>query len=471
MDYQEKMESPRLAIESLQPYVPTRTRGRRRRRVGIACIAILLFELFCGATYHAGPIYNKYYANILLHAGLLNPAEKAEIVLKANPLIDGHNDLLILLRMLYGNQIYSTEFPTLFENGGLPGHVDIPRLEAGLVGGAFWSAFVPCPANVSDYSDANYGASVRATLDQIDLFHRLSAQYPTQFTLSPNAAAAEKAFFSGRLISPLAIEGLHQIGNSVANLRLYHQLGVRYATLTWNCHNIYADAALISSSEDDLSVAKPLWGGVSPAGRKLVEEMNRLGMLVDLSHVSVDTMRDVLGGSPEKGWEGSIAPPIFSHSSAKALCPHPRNVPDDILQLVKKKNGLVMVNFAPDFVSCKAGNSSSGLPEFVEETNTLDHVVEHILHIGNLIGFAHVGLGTDYDGIPNTPRGLEDVSKFPDLVAELIRRGVSMDDAGKVVGRNLLRVWKQVDEVAKKLQKERLPLEDELDLSEMGVFA
>ncbi|GAB7349568.1 hypothetical protein MBLNU459_g0262t2 [Dothideomycetes sp. NU459] len=341
------------------------------------------------------------------------------------------------------------------------GHVDIPRLDEGKVGGSFWSAFVPCPANGSDFSDANYAPYVKATLEQLDLYHRLSAQYPKYFTPPPNALAAEHAFGAGKLISPIGIEGLHQIGNSISTLRLYHQLGVRYATLTWNCHNIYADAALVSNSAGETIVAPPLWNGVSLAGRALIREMNRMGMLVDLSHVSEATMRDVLGGNPD--WEGSLAPPIFSHSSAKAICPHPRNVPDDILELVRERNGVVMVNFAPDFISCRAGNASSGLPDYVDETNTLDQVVRHIMHIGDLIGYDHVGLGTDYDGIPSTPRGLEDITKFPDLVAELLKQGVSEKDAGKIVGRNILRVWKEADKVAAKMQKEGVqPLEDQV---------
>lgn len=305
---------------------------------------------------------------------------------------------------------------------------------------------------------------MKATLEQLDLYHRLSAQYPKYFSPPPTASAAEHAFKAGNLISPLGIEGLHQIGNSISTLRLYHQLGVRYATLTWNCHNIYADAALVSNSAGETVVAPPLWHGVSPAGRALIREMNRIGMLVDLSHVSENTMRDVLGGNSD--WDGSVAPPIFSHSSAKAICPHPRNVPDDVLKMVKKRRGVVMVNFAPDFISCKAGNSSSGLPDYVDETNTLDQVVKHIMHIGELIGYDHVGLGTDYDGIPSTPRGLEDVTKFPDLVAKLLKCGVSKTDAGKIVGRNILRVWKEADKVAAKMQKEGVvPLEDEVKLS------
>lgn len=190
--------------------------------------------------------------------------------------------------------------------------------------------------------------------------------------------------------------------------------------------------------------------------------MNRLGMIVDLSHTSVDTMLDVLGGNPEK-WEGSRAPVIFSHSSAFAVCPHPRNVPDHVLELVKRTGSLVMVNFSPDFVSCRESGREDGLPDFDEENATLEHVVDHIVYIGELIGYEHVGLGSDFDGIPTTPKGLDDVSKFPDLVAELLRRGVGDADAGKVVGGNLLRVWGEVDEVAARLQKEGTPvLEDDL---------
>jgi len=318
-----------------------------------------------------------------------------------------------------------------------------------------------CPKDGSDFSDKAYAPIVKATLEQIDLFQRLSVKYPEYFTLSRSAKEAEHAFANGKLISPLAIEGLHQIGNSLSTLRLYHSLGVRYSTLTWNCHNKYADAAVVY--EDGKFVAsKPLHGGVSKAGQQLILEMQRLGMIIDLSHVSVDTMRDVLGGSPEKGWKGSIAPPIFSHSSAKAICPHPRNVPDDILKLVKKRKGLVMVNFSPDFISCKDTDAASGIPEFVNATSDLAQVVKHITYIGELIGYDHVGIGTDYDGIESVPRGLEDVSKFPDLVTALLEAGVSAKDAAKLVGRNLLRVWHEVDAVAAKLQKEIDPVEESL---------
>lgn len=303
---------------------------------------------------------------------------------------------------------------------------------------------------------------VKATLGQLDLFKRLGERYPKYFTPSTTSAEAIKAFENGRLISPTAIEGLHQIGNSVSTLRLYHQLGVRYATLTWNCHNKYADAALEIGEDFITKIATPFWKGLSPAGRDLIKEMNRLGMLVDLAHVSQDTMRDVLVGNGDGKWNGSLAPPIFSHSSAHAICPFPRNVPDDILQLVKQRNSVVMVNFNPDFISCVPGKTPSDLPEFFPANSTLHQVVRHIKHIGDLIGYDHVGIGTDYDGIESTPTGLEDVSKFPDLFAELLRQGISDEDAAKIAGRNILRVWKEADRVAKELQTYLLPLEDDV---------
>jgi membrane dipeptidase len=297
--------------------------------------------------------------------------------------------------------------------------------------------------------------------------NRLRAAYPAVFSPAGDSSTAMEAFKKGQLISPLGIEGLHQIGNSAANLRAYYDLGVRYATLTHNCGNKYADAAVW---EAPMRKAPPFWGGVSPEGRKLIGEMNRMGMIVDLSHTSVDTMVDVLGGG-ESGWEGSRAPVIFSHSSAYALCPHPRNVPDHVLKLVKERNSLVMVNFAPDFVSCVESGREDGLPDFYPANSTLGHVVDHVVHIGELIGYDHVGFGSDFDGIASTPEGLDDVSKYPDLVAELLSRGVSDEDAAKVVGANLLRVWKDVDHVASELQKKGEPvLEDDLPKLKFDLF-
>ncbi|RWA11257.1 hypothetical protein EKO27_g3853 [Xylaria grammica] len=288
---------------------------------------------------------------------------------------------------------------------------------------------------------------------------RLQAAYPDSFSGIVNSESAKAAFKQGKLISPSGIEGLHQIGNSAANLRRFHTMGVRYATLTHNCGNIFADAALW---ENPFRKAPAYWGGVSPKGRQLINEMNRIGMIVDLSHVSVDTMLDVLGGREQK-WAGSKAPVMFSHSSAYTLCPHPRNVPDDVLQLVKKRNSIVMVNFSPDFISCVDNGNSNGVPDLYPANNTLSHVADHIIYIGNLIGYDHVGLGSDFDGIQSTPEGLDDVSKYPDLIAELLRRGVSDQNAAKIAGGNILRVWADVENVAAKLQSRGEPvMEDDL---------
>lgn len=365
--------------------------------------------------------------------------------------------------MKYGNKIYSSDFIKRFALGGLIGHVDAPRLAEGQVGGTFWSVFVPCPEDSSDFSNENYAESVRMTYEQVDVMTRIQQEFNNVLSESPNGTTALREFRNGKAISPLGMEGLHSIGNSLTHLRSFYKLGVRYATLTHNCHNIYADAALVELPGGGVKKADPVWNGVSKQGRIAVSEMNRLGMIVDLSHVSHDTMRDVLGAAKDE-WIGSQAPVIFSHSSAYALCPHPRNPTDDILELVKKTDSMVMVNFYPQFISCTASDREDGLPDYYPENATLSHVANHIMYIGNLIGFDHVGLGSDFDGIESTPTGLEDVSKYPDLIAELLRRGVSDSDAAKVAGGNLLRVWKKVDEVALTLQSRGvLPAEDDID--------
>jgi membrane dipeptidase len=298
------------------------------------------------------------------------------------------------------------------------------------------------------------------TVEQVDLMSRIQKAFPEVFSTPPNGTTAMDAFRQGKIISPYGIEGLQSIGNSMAHLRMFYDLGVSYATLTHNCHNKYADAAIVEQPDGSLKVATPLWHGVSPAGQQVVAEMNRLGMIIDLAHVSVNTMRDVLGAGKTE-WAGSRAPVIFSHSSAHALCPHPRNVPDDILELVRQRNSIVMVNFAPDFISCHASGRDDGMPNVDYAHATIGRVADHIIHIGTVAGFDHVGLGSDFDGIPTVPKGLEDVSKFPDLIAELLRRGLTDEQAAKVAGGNLLRVWKEIDQVALKMQAEGvLPGED-----------
>ncbi|GIK05746.1 hypothetical protein Aspvir_009859 [Aspergillus viridinutans] len=388
--------------------------------------------------------------------------QRVDKILSDTPLIDGHDDLPIFIRAFFNNKIYADNFTVPFTQGNLKGHVDLPRLSKGKVGGTFWSVFVQCPKNWEDFSDATYTTSIRQTFEQVDVMSRLAKAYPDTFSLPPNGTTALQAFLDGKIISPYGIEGLHSIGNSLALLRDFYNLGVSYATLTHNCHNRYADAALTEQPDGSIKKAVPYWHGVSEAGKDLVYEMNRMGMVIDLAHVSVDTMRDVLGAGKDN-WSGSRAPVIYSHSSTYAICPHPRNVPDDVLELVKAKDSLVMVNFSPDFISCTASDNPDELPKTDMEHATLAKVADHIMHIGGLIGFDHVGLGSDFDGIMTVPRDLEDVSKFPDLIAELLRRGVSDEDAAKVAGGNLLRVWKRVDEVALKMQAEgALPVEDNI---------
>ncbi|KAI1776095.1 putative dipeptidase [Hypoxylon cercidicola] len=444
------------ATRTIEEAIPARSRPSFMKRA----ILIVSSLLVLGTLLH--PTSRRCYHHISNPYSGLHPEsieERVQKILSKTPLIDGHNDLAIFIRAMYNNHIYNESFTKPFEEGGLPMHVDLPRLRDGQNGGAFWSVYTPCPEKGNDYSDENYGPSVQFTLQQIDLMTRLQSAYPDDFSGVPvDTKAALAAFEKGKFVSPLGIEGLHQIGNSVANLRRFYDMGVRYATLTHNCGNLFADAALW---EGPTRAAPPVWNGVSPKGRELINEMNRIGMLVDLSHVSVDTMRDVLGGSKE--WAGSKSPVMFSHSSAFSVCPHPRNVPDDILQLVKEKNSVVMVNFLPDFISCVDKGAENGIPEFYPENNTLSHVVNHITYIGDLIGYDYVGLGSDFDGIPSTPEGLADVSKFPDLIAELLRRGVSDEDASKIAGGNILRVWGDAEKVAAKLQAEGEPvLEDDL---------
>ncbi|CEJ94526.1 hypothetical protein VHEMI10050 [[Torrubiella] hemipterigena] len=396
--------------------------------------------------------------NVLEDLNLYHTSFEAQAsrILAQTPLIDGHIDLPIVLRAKHNNRIQNDDFKNLFENGTLTGHVDLLRLRQGQSGGAFWSVYMPCPPNNEDFSDEQYTHTVQTTFEQIDIMNRLQAEYRRDFSGPINSDGVDKAFKAGKLISPLGVEGLHQIGNKASNVRQFYQLGARYITLTHNCHNKYADAAVL---ENPSRKAEPHWGGVSPQGREMIREMNRVGMIVDLAHVSEDTMRDVLCGNEE--WQGSMAPVIFSHSSAWSICPHPRNVKDHILQLVKKRNSVVMVTGLPDFISCVDAGNENGMPDFYPANSTLRQIARHIVYIGDLIGYDHVGIGTDFDGFFGPAKGFEDVTKYPALVAEMLRLGVSRKDAAKVVGGNVVRVWKEVDAIARELQKAREPvLED-----------
>lgn len=404
--------------------------------------------------------------------------ERAKAILSSTPLIDGHNDLAIFIRSEYKNNITSARFTREFAKGGMPLHVDLPRLRAGQVGGAFWSAFVLCPANASyDMTDSNYATAVSHTTEQIDLLRRLQEEYPNDFTPTANKASSNESDnmlakwrSSNRrsMFGQLSIEGLHQVPPTapMSTLRHYYALGVRMATLTWNCHNPFADASLVwNNFSAPLKVVngvfRPKEGAVTHRGRHVLREMNRLGMIIDISHTSYWTQKAVLSKN-EHGKRITRAPVVFSHSSAYTICPHPRNVRDDILDLVPHSNSLVMVNFSPDFVSCVpasdeailTGEPHFSLPDFYEKNNTLHQVARHIIYMGQRIGYDYVGLGSDFDGMGEPPKGLEGVDKFPDLVAELLKMGVRDEDASKVVGGNLLRVWRDVEKVSAQMKDE-----------------
>jgi membrane dipeptidase len=334
---------------------------------------------------------------------------------KQVPLIDGHNDYPWALRQ---NNV-ERDLNKLDIRMPQPKlHTDIPRLRAGGVGGQFWSVYVP--ANMQG------PAAVRATFEQIDVVHRMVRKYPDTFELALTAADVERIFKAGRISSLIGMEGGHSIDNSLATLRMFYAAGARYMTLTHSTNIRWAD-----SGTDMPKVA-----GLSRFGEEVVREMNRLGMLVDLSHTSADAMRDAI--------RVSEAPVIFSHSDARALNDHGRNVPDDVLQLVRRNGGVVMVTFVPGFLT------STGKA-------TLADVANHMDHVRKVAGADHVGIGSDFDGIETVPVGLEDVSKYPALTAELLRRGWPDDDVRKALGSNVLRVMRRAEEVAARLQKEREP--------------
>lgn len=348
------------------------------------------------------------------------------------PLIDGHNDYPWALRGLapgrdFGKADISKPVPSLM--------TDIARLRQGGVGGQFWSVYVP--------SAMQGNIAVRATLEQIDVVHRMTKQWPETFEMAYTAADVERSFKAGRIGSLIGIEGGHSIDSSLATLRMMFSLGARYMTLTHSANLPWADA----------SPGPAVLGGLSAFGEEVVREMNRLGMLVDLSHVSPDTMEDAL--------RVTEAPVIFSHSSAKAICNVHRNVPDNVLRMVAKNGGVVMVTFVPGFIS-QAVADFDAKPEAERQGQTapkatLSQVADHIDHIRKVAGIDHLGIGGDFDGISSVVAGLEDVSTYPALTAELLRRGYKDDDIKKILGLNVLRVMRQVEKAAAGLQKTRRP--------------
>jgi membrane dipeptidase len=374
------------------------------------------------------------------------------------PLIDGHNDTPWALRDRFSNRLASVDFR---DTSALdePMHTDLRRLRAGGVGGQFWAVYVP--------TDLAGGDAVAAVLEQIDVVYRLAAAYPDDLGMAFSAADVWRIHAAGRIASLIGIEGGHCIDDSLAVLRQLYALGARYMTLShWHNTN-WVDAA----------TAPPEFGGLSPFGEAVVREMNRLGMLVDLSHVSADAMRDALAVSR--------APVIFSHSGVAAINPHPRNVPDEVLRLLPANGGLVMVNFGAYFLDPEVTERSAaaagerarleelypGDPERVDREEqlwldahpapvvSLAALADHIDHIRQVAGIDHVGLGSDYDGVRALPQGLQDVSGYPLLLAELMRRGYSRDDVAKVAGLNMLRVMEQAERVAAELRTTEGPSE------------
>jgi len=367
------------------------------------------------------------------------PALRARDLLRQFPLIDGHNDLPWALR--------DRAAPVDLAEPVAGTHTDLPRLAAGGVGAQFWSVFVP--ASIPG------DTAVTTVLEQIDLAHRMIAAYPQGLELALTAADVERIFASGRVASLLGAEGGHSIAGSLGVLRMLYALGVRYMTLTHNANVGWADSAT------DQRAA----GGLTDFGRDVVREMQRLGMLVDLSHVSADTMHDTL--------DVVAAPVIFSHSSARAVCDNPRNVPDEVLARLPGNGGVCMVTFVPAFVSQECADWLAGLkaeaarrgldprdlhlvqrirPEWEAvhplPQATLAQVADHIEHVRQVAGVDHVGLGGDFDGTPDVTVGLADVSTYPALFAELLARGWTEPDCAALAGGNLLRVLRAAESFA-----------------------
>jgi membrane dipeptidase len=371
------------------------------------------------------------------------------------PLIDGHNDLPWQYRERARNQLAQIDLRQDQSKLEKPLHTDIPRLRAGGLGAQFWSVYVPASLKGAD--------AVQATFEQIDVVHRIDTLYPDTFALALTADDIERIHKSGKIASLIGVEGGHSINNSLGVLRRLYESGARYMTLTHSENNDWADSA----------TADPKHDGLTAFGKAVVGEMNRLGMLVDLSHVAPTTMHDAL--------DATAAPVIFSHSSARAVTGHQRNVPDDVLQRLKQNGGVVMVTFVPGFISEKVRTYGSqrdaeearekalhsGEPQLVKDAMnawdianarpraSISDVADHIDHVIQIAGEDHVGIGGDLDGISITPAGLESVADYPKLFTELIRRGYSDDRLRKIAGLNVLHVMRAAEAVAARLQKER----------------
>jgi membrane dipeptidase len=381
------------------------------------------------------------FANQVHARRIASPETRAHIILSKTPVIDGHNDTPEQIRELFKNDFNRFDLNALPPEILSKTHTDIPRLRLGKVGGQFWSVWI-------DPGLPRHEA-VTATLEQIDTVERLVARYPETFTRADTADDLERAINGGKIASLIGMEGGHSIGNSLGILRQMYRAGARYMTLTHFKTIDWADSATDAPKHD----------GLSPFGVQVVKEMNRLGMMVDLSHVSEATMMDAL--------DVSASPVIFSHSNAYARLDHPRNVTDKVLKRLPKNGGVVMVTFVPDYVSkaVKAWEMKKAeLPE--DKRNawakanarpraTLAQVADHIDHVRKMAGIDHIGIGGDFGGISSVVQGLEDVSTYPALFAELIRRGYTADDLGKIAQGNILRVMRANEAVARSKANEK----------------
>ena len=385
-----------------------------------------------------------------------DPAGEARAlrILERTPLIDGHNDLPWALRAQFSNDPYRVDLATdLSASTRL--HTDIPRLRAGGVGAQFWSVYVPASMEPVE--------AAKATFEQIDTVKRIVAAYPATFEIATAADDISRIHKAGRIASLIGMEGGYSIDDSLGLLREFYDSGARYMTLTHSKTTTWADSATDA----------PRWGGLSPFGEQVVKEMNRLGMMVDLSHVSEETMQDAL--------RISTAPVIFSHSSARAVTDHARNVPDSILRQMKDNGGVVMVTFVPGFINeevrawgaaraaedARLKSLNPGNPEAVRTAMaawiaahpapraTLDDVVAHIQHVRDVAGIDHVGLGGDFDGVDSLPVGVESVDAYPRILAALMSRGWTDADIRKLAGENLLRAFRAVEAAASSRRRDR----------------
>ena len=400
--------------------------------------------------------------SLVVHAD--DSAARVQKILADTPFIDGHNDLPWGIRVAFGSDVVAAhlEIDHSIQPDPLAPHLmtDIPRLRRGQVGAQFWSVWIPTSIQGAE--------AVQVTLEQVDIVKRMAAAYPKDLEMAYSASDIRRIHHQHKVASLIGIEGGHQINDSLAVLRQMYDAGARYMTLTHTTNTDWADSATDS----------PKFLGLTPFGETLVHEMNRIGMLVDISHVSAETMKAVL--------KTSEAPVMFSHSSARSLVDHPRNVPDDVLALLASNHGIVMVNFYTAYVSAERNQWEAdhaaertrynsppynglyiGQPERAKAAltaweqahpipvTTLAQVADHLDHLKKVAGVDHIGVGSDFDGMEDTPVGLEGVDRFPALLQELMRRGWSDADIAKVAGGNLLRVLADAERVAAQLSQQR----------------